>query len=85
MGKLAALLALLALSGCATQTRTVRVEIPVAAECPAPPGIARPYLPSADLATENPGDVIRACVGTVEALQGYAMELEAIVNGYRRR
>ena len=76
------------LAGCAAEPviRTVEVEIPVAVDCPAPPAIARPALPLADItADSSPADVLRAYAATVEALMGYSLELEGLLDGYREK
>lgn len=85
---IARLAALAALSGCASDpivsTRTVEVQVPVAVECPAPPTLARPSLPIKGLTPQSdPADVVRAYVTSVEALQGYSIELETVLDGYR--
>lgn len=68
--------------GCAHAPQVVNV--PVAVPCPAPPAIARPHLPIASLRKDDPpAAVMRAYAATVEALSGYARELEAILQGYR--
>ena len=80
------LLCLPLLAGCAAEPviRTVEVEIPVAVDCPAPPAIARPALPIAGLTPDSqPADVLRAYAATVEALMGYSLELEGVLDGYR--
>lgn len=74
------------LAGCTTEPviRTVEVEVPVAVDCPAPPPLVRPALPIADLTPDSqPADVLRAYAATVEALMGYSVELEVLLNGYR--
>ncbi len=61
------------------------VEIPVAVPCQAPPQVVRPHLPISDLrAADSPDNVVRAYAVSVEALIGYAKELETILSGYRR-
>lgn len=73
------------LAGCASEPviRTVEVEVPVPVDCPAPPAIARPVLPIAELAPDStPADVLRAYAATVEALMGYSIELEEVLKGY---
>ena len=80
------LLCLPLLAGCAAEPviRTVEVEIPVAVDCPAPPALMRPALPLADIAADSsPADVLRAYAATVEALMGYSLELEGVLDGYR--
>ena len=82
------LLCLPLLAGCAAEPviRTVEVEIPVAVDCPAPPAIARPALPIAGLTPDSqPADVLRAYAATVEALMGYSLELEGVLDGYREK
>ena len=74
------------LAGCTSEPviRTVEVRVPVAAECPAPPSLVRPALPLADItADSSPADVLRAYAATVEALMGYSLELEGVLDGYR--
>lgn len=84
MRMIAALAVLCLLSvGCAHTPSTV--EIPVAVPCPAPPATVRPHLPISDLrGTDSPDNVVRAYAASVEALIGYAKELETILSGYRR-
>lgn len=70
------------LSACAAPVETL---IPVATPCPQPPPLIRPHLALQDLPpVAAPSEVLRAYVITVEQLQGYACELETIINGYRR-
>lgn len=77
-----ALAMLLPLVGCASSP--VRAQIPVAVPCPPPPAVARPALPIAELTAESqPDAVMRAYAATVEALMGYAGELELLLDGYR--
>lgn len=74
--------AMFLIAGCTAATETV---IPVAIPCPQPPVLTRPCLAIQDLhGAEQPGEVIKAYVLTVEQLRGYAVELETIINGYRR-
>jgi hypothetical protein len=62
----------------------VVVKEPVAVPCPAPPAIARPHLPIASLRRDDPPAVVmKAYAASLEALSGYARELEAILQGYR--
>lgn len=79
---IAALLAF-TLAGCAgTPARTE----PPPATCPEPAPTARPHLPIADLTIDDlPDAVMRAYEATVETLIGYAIELETLLNGYRKR
>ncbi|HEX7121859.1 MAG TPA: hypothetical protein VF178_05755, partial [Gemmatimonadaceae bacterium] len=60
--------------------------VPVALPCPPPPATARPALPIADLKPGDPPDrVVKAYAATVRVLQGYAAELEQLLEGYRER
>lgn len=69
--------------GCASAPRVV--ELPVPIPCPAPPETTRPHLPIADLHDgDSPDNVVRAYAASVEALLGYARELETLLSGYRR-
>ena len=82
MRVLAALLAVALLSGCATTPREVvrRVEVPVAAPCPAPQAPPRPHLPLADLPQDaTAADIARATAASLEALTGYAQALETLI------
>jgi len=73
---------LLLLSACSTLPRTV--EVPVAVPCTAPPEVARPRLALGALRPDSPpADVIRAYAESLEAVAGYAEQLETILNGYR--
>lgn len=77
-----ALLAVMALSGCAAAPTVATV--PIAVPCPKPPVIMRPSLPTSALAVQSSDqDVIRAYVISEALLKGYAEKLETIVNGYR--
>jgi len=70
------------LSACSTLPQTVAV--PVAVPCAAPPDIARPRLTIGTLRPDSPpADVIRAYAESLEALAGYAEQLETILDGYR--
>lgn len=67
--------------GCAHETI---VQVPVAVPCPPPPAVSRPHLPIADIRRgEGEAALIKAYAATVEALKGYAEELEALLDGYR--
>lgn len=78
----AAVLLATLLAGCATpqeRVRTVRVEVPVAVECPRPTLPARPPLPLADVPPGAGSDAIaRAALASLHACTGYAEQLEAI-------
>jgi hypothetical protein len=68
--------------GCAT---TPTALIPVATPCPQPPQLVRPHLAIQELQpVAAPSEVFRAYVITIEQLKGYAVELETIINGYRK-
>lgn len=64
------------LAGCATtqeRVRTVRVEVPVAVDCPRPP------LPLADVPPgAGPDAIARAALASLHACTGYAKQLEAL-------
>jgi hypothetical protein len=80
-------LLLLALGGCAATPQPVQlpetVLVPVPASCPVPNIPQRPRLPLADLPTDaQPDAVARAYAETVETLQGYARQLEALLEAY---
>lgn len=89
MGRVVAVLCLVLLAGC---TREVRVEVPVAATtetpaaCKAPPVVARPHLPIADLTEQStPKEVANAYAASIEACTGYGAELEQALEGYRTK
>lgn len=73
-------LLILLLAGCATTKVEYRV-----ADIPEPPVIQRPELP---VLNTRPGDdagvVIQLHRETIKLLQGYAKELEAALNAYRK-
>ena len=70
------------LLSCAAPVETL---VPVATPCPQPPELIRPHLALQDLQpVAAPSEVLRAYVITVQQLQGYACELETIINGYRQ-
>lgn len=80
------LLILPVLAGCASEptVRTVVVEVPVDAGCPAPPPAVRPALPIAGITPDSPdADVMQAYVVSVAVLKGYCGELETVLDGYR--
>lgn len=82
---------LAALAACAptrtvVQTEIVEVKVPVVAECPAPPAVVRPGLPISLIdSMSTDGEVAQMYVATVLALQGYAAELERLLDAYRPR
>lgn len=70
------------LSACSTLPPTV--EVPVAVPCTAPPQVARPHLTIRNLRPDSPpADVVRAYAESLEAIAGYAEQLETILDGYR--
>ena len=72
----------LVLAGCSALPRTV--DIPIATPCPAPPQVARPHLTIRGLKPDSPpADVIRAYAESLEAVAGYAEQLETLLDGYR--
>lgn len=84
-----ALLAALALAGCAAPREVLRVEpievlVPVPVPPPAPPEIARPALPIEALGPgAAPADVARAYVASVVLLIAHVDALEALLGAYR--
>ena len=70
----------LMLSACAGKPQIVEVPVPV--KMTPPPVLARPSLPIATPPL-TPGEQIGAWAATVEILQNYATELEALLDGYR--
>ena len=81
------------LAGCARArpvpvpvVETVEVRVPVAAPCPPPPAAVRPLLPVARIdSTTSDGEVAQLYAATVLVLQGYAAELERLLDAYRPR
>lgn len=64
------------------QIQTVNVPI---LYCPAPPQVERPALPIHEMTPEqrhNAGEVVKHYKATVKTLQGYALELERIIEQY---
>lgn len=84
MGKIITLFCLLIfLAGCASSP-PAEVRIPVPVQAPQPPEVSRPHLPIADLKKGDPPPLVeRAYAASVKALQGYAGQLEQIIDGYR--
>ena len=71
----------LSVGGCAHETI---IQVPVAVPCPPPPVVSRPHLPIADIKKDDgEATLIKAYAATVEALKGYAEELEVLLDGYR--
>lgn len=92
MKKLFVLIAVLALVGCATTdkvvltTKTVPVAVPLIYS-PAPVAIARPALPHLTISPTDEkvdGKVVQAYAASVEALIGYAKELEKELDNYKQ-
>ncbi len=82
MKRLALMALIIALAGCSTLPQTV--QVPVAVPCTAPPEITRPRLAIGTLRPDSPpADVIRAYAESLEAVAGYAEQLETILYGYR--
>lgn len=70
----------LMITGCATTTPTI-----ITAECPSPPQIERPKMQVLELnETSTPGDVIMSHRVDIKALQGYAEQLEELLEAYRK-
>lgn len=81
-GPIVAAAALLA-SACCAPPATVKV--PIERPCPEPAPTTRPYVPFEDLPANAPdAEVQKACIGSLEAVGGYAEELETVLNGYRK-
>jgi len=60
------------------------VKIPVPVPCTPPPAIVRPQLAITTLPGKaTPDQYVRAVESSLEALVGYAEELEKYLNGYR--
>lgn len=65
--------------------RVVRVEVPVPVPCLEPPIVERPRLPIADLKPDTPqAEANRMVAASIELLMGYAKQLEATLQGYRK-
>lgn len=89
--KLAVILPMLLLAGCASSPRIVQAPIPLPP--PKAPAIERPALPI-EAVTEAQiveceskdigcGEILRAWALSYEALKAWGMEQEALLNGYR--
>lgn len=64
----------------------VYVKVPVPINPPQPPVVQRPALAIYQLSSadsKNPAKVAKAYKATIKSLQGYASQLEIILNGYR--
>ena len=77
----------LVLVGCSCKEDTIRTEVQKqyvdVLYCPAPPEISRPVLPIHTITPEekqNDGEIAKHYKATVKTLQGYAIELESIVD-----
>lgn len=89
--KYLAIVLALVLAGCKTPAPEVRVEtvevrVPVLVPIPAPPVTKRPDLVIFQLTQTDkadPGVVSLAYQASIKQLQGYVLQLEAIVEGYR--
>ena len=81
---LAGCLVLVAVLSSCTTTRVIYrdVEIPVPVPCRTPPPAVRPQLPSPGV---TDAETIRALTAAFLLLQGYAVELEALLDGYRKK
>jgi len=61
------------------------VKIPVPVQCPEPRPVTRPRLAIASLPDKpTPDQYVRAVESSLEAVMGYAEELETLLGGYRR-
>ncbi len=70
-----------ALFGCATQSKTVDIPVPVS--CPTPHIPPKPHLQSAKLnGTESPDVIEKAQVADIQTLINYSNRLIAILKGY---
>ena len=87
------LLGALALAGCQCQpqiverVRTVEVRVPVPTPIPEPKETVRPELMIYQLVeadADKPGKVVQYYKASVKQLQGYVVELETIIDGYRK-
>jgi len=87
-----ALILSLLLAGCGTtqpieRTTTVEVKVPVPTPIPAPPDSVRPELmiyQLTDADNKNPGKVVQYYKASIKQLQGYAEQLETVIDGYRK-
>lgn len=87
--RISMVVAALALVGCAAQdckptTDVVKADVIVPDKAPQPPAVSRPALPIAQITGQtSDSDTIKLYTATVRLLQGYATELETILDGYR--
>lgn len=87
------IIAAMVLAGCSTckpqiveRVVTVEVKVPVATPIPEPKAVSRPQLMIFELTSadeEEPGKVIKYYRASIKQLQGYVVELETILDGYR--
>ena len=91
--KYALILATALLAGCATKPQiverivTVEVKVPVVTPIPEPKVTVRPELMIYHLGPGDekaPGKVIKYYKASIKQLQGYTLELEAVIDGYRQ-
>lgn len=83
MKRIILILALALMTGCATAPEVTPPSI-IVAPCKAPPYIARPHLPVADLLDSSTyQEQLKAYALSVLLLQEYARQLEELLNGYR--
>lgn len=92
MKKLIAIVAVLALAGCATNPNKIEItsnvkpiSVPIIYS-PEPPVVARPTLPHLTMTPDqilSDGEVAKAYAASVAALIGYAEQLEDIVSQYK--
>jgi hypothetical protein len=91
--KYAVILAAALLTGCVTKPQiverivTVEVKVPVVTPIPEPKATVRPQLMIYHLGPgdeNSPGKVLKYYKASVKQLQGYTLELEAIIEGYRQ-
>lgn len=90
MSRVIIILLALAMYGCTSQPL---VNIPIPIPPPVAPHVERPHLPLLDVpeedlnacatASERCGDLMRSWGGTVEALMGWGLELEAVLKTYQ--
>lgn len=88
--KLVTLVAVLVLAGCASNPNKINITTdvkPIAVPIiysPAPPVVTRPDLPHLSVATTDPdGVVAKKYAASVEALIGYAEQLEDVMKQYQ--
>lgn len=91
--KLLAIIAILVLAGCATTPNKITITSdikPIAVPIvysPEPPIVTRPTLPHLVMTPEqilSDGEIAKAYAGSIQALIGYAEQLEDIVAQYKK-